>query len=499
MKKSTFLFLLVLSTSILHSQSSYFNITESEGYKDSNKTSSVKTVYVTSTDEIVTASTGKNKLIFDVYDSNANKVFNTSTVLDSKEEVVGHLEHNDLLKVFTVFKPSKTEREIRCHVFDVKNQSHQFVELFKTSVEKTAALFSGQNKRQTNFATSPSGNYFAVATDNIKKNSNSYSIHVYDSRTMKLAYQQTFFENPENFFKSFDMVIDDSGAVYSVGKEYAEGRAERTEDDSPNYSIVLNKTIKSGSISNRIELAEDQHIADLKIVQKEDQLHLYGFYSTKVAGRISGLNKFIVDKDKINVIETKQTKLPESVLADIYKSEKVESKKDKELNNYYLDHVIEDEDGNTTLLAEQFYVTQTYMYNEYGGYWTTTFHYNNILVLSLDNKGDLKWGRSIFKASNAPSYNAFVADKRLHVLFNTGKSLKEKEDGRVKAKRGWLEATALFDYVYQENGEVTQEKLRENKGRDIYHPYNGFFQNDRFIMLTASNNQKKVMLLEAKK
>ncbi|UII77274.1 hypothetical protein LV716_05745 [Flagellimonas sp. HMM57] len=499
MKKTTTHFLLLISFQLLYSQSTYFDITESEAFPDTNKISSIETAYIASSGEIATASTGKNKLAFDVYDSNANSVFNAVIVLNKKEEIVGRLEHNDLLKIFTVFAPKKTEREIRCYVFDIQKRSYQFVELFKTTVEKKQVLFSGQNKRQTNFATSPNGTFFAVATDNIKKNSNSYNIHVYSSKTMELVYQQTFFENPEKFFKSFDMVIDDLGTVFSIGKEYEEGRDERRVDEIPNYSIVINKTSESETFSNRIQLNESQHIADLKIIQKENQLHLYGFYSTKVAGRISGLSKFIVEKDEINIIETEQTKLPESVLADIYSSKRIESKKDKELNNYYLDYVIEDERGNITLLAEQFYTTQVYINNgQYGGYWMTTFHYNNILILSIDNHGKLKWGRSIFKVSDAPSYNAFVLDKRLHILFNAGKNLKEKEDGRIKAKKGWLQSTALFDYSYNENGEVTQEKLRENKGRDIYHPYSGSFQNNRFIMLNASNFNKKVMLLEAK-
>ena len=46
-------------------------------------------------------------------------------------------------------------------------------------------MFSGQNKRQTNFSISPDNKFIAIATDNIKKNSNSYDIHVFDSETLK--------------------------------------------------------------------------------------------------------------------------------------------------------------------------------------------------------------------------------------------------------------------------------------------------------------------------
>ncbi|WP_431128993.1 hypothetical protein [Flagellimonas flava] len=492
-------FLVFLNLSLLAtSQSTYFNITETPGYQDTNKASAVKAVHTTSDGEIAIASVGKKKLMFDVYDDKANRVFNQFTLLEKKESVVDHIAHDNLLKVFTIYKPTKTEREIRCRILDVENKTLEQVELFKAVVEKKQALFSGQNKRQTHFAVSPNGNYFAIATDNVKKTANSYNVRVYDSHNMELVYTKAFFENPEKFFKSFDMTLSDEGSVFTVGKEYKDGRAER-QGENPNYDIVLHKISEENSISSRIGLDSNQHIDDLKIVNKTSHLDLYGFYSETRAGRITGLSKITVDKENIDKADIKLSKLPESVLTDLYSAKRAEVKKDKDLAQYLLDYVIEDDEGNTTLLAEQFYVTQTYVSNgQYGGYMMTVLHYDNILVLRLDNNGDVQWGRSIFKVASAPSYNAFMVKDKLHVMFNTGK-VKTKTDGRVKAKTGIFQKTALYDYVYSIDGEVVQEKIRDNSGiNDIYHPYNGSYQDEKFIMLNASNENKKVMLLEAK-
>ena len=304
----------------------------------------------------------------------------------------------------------------------------------------------------------------AIATDNIKKNANSYNVYVYDAKTLQLSYEKKYFENPDSFFKSFDMSIDDNGDIYAVGKEYKEGKREK-KGENPNYNIVLHKISAANVASNRIELNENQHIADLKIIPKANSIHLYGFYSKEYAGKISGLNKITVNKNNLQEYNMQQTSLPETVLTDLYTVEKAENKKDKDLTNYYLDYVIEDEQGNITLLAEKFYLTQTYVSNGIngGGHWVTHYHYDNILVIRINSAGNLVWGRSIFKKAGYPSYNAFMVDDNLHVLLNTGK-LKTKKDGRVKAKTGWLQSTALFDYIYNKNGEVTQEKIKENKG-----------------------------------
>ena len=134
-----------------------------------------------------------------------------------------------------------------------------------------------------------------------------------------------------------------------------------------------------------------------------------------------------------------------------------------------------------------------------GGTTTTTFHYDDILVLKFDGNGELAWGRSIFKRSNAPSYNVFLLDDQLHLILNSGKNFKEKDDGRTKVSKGWFESSSLYDIVFEENGKISYDKIQDNKGQEYYLPaYGAFTSDDSFIMINKSrstSNNRKLMLL----
>lgn len=211
------LFLFVLNA---NAQSSYFNVKESQKYKDQFSAATVLSVNTGEDNHTVIARSSKANLVFETFDDKVQgkKVLNTT--LERKEVFEGELFYDNKVMIFTVHSPSKVERIVNCHIYHLDTHTHEKVELFKTSVTKNGTLFSGQNKRQTNFAISPDKNFIAIATDNIKKTSNSYLIHVFDAKTLKLKYSKNYYANPEKFFRSSDMKVDNQGNAYSIGKEY---------------------------------------------------------------------------------------------------------------------------------------------------------------------------------------------------------------------------------------------------------------------------------------
>lgn len=479
-------------------QSSYFNVKESQKYKNQYISTTVLSVNTNESNYTVIARSAMNNLIFETFDENAQGKKILINPLERKEVFVGKLFYDNKVKIFTVHSPSKLDRILNCHIYDVENNIYKKIELFKTTVKKKNSLFSGRNKRQTNFAISPNENFIAIATDDIKKNSNSYLIHVFNAQSLKLIYSKKYYSNPEKYFKFSDMVVDNQGKVYSIGKEYFEGKREKKANKA-NYSFILSKINEDKVNTKRIELDENEYIQDLKMTFKGNSLNLIGFYSEKNEYGIKGVGQFKINVSDLTILNKKKSKLPIEIYEEIYGKYNAENKKDRELTSFDLDYILEDEDGNTFLIAEEFFITQTYMPNGMnGGYSVTTYHYDDILIIKFNSDGDLIWGRSIFKRSNSPSYNTFIKDGKLHVVLNSGKDLTKKQDGRLKVSKGWFESTALYDFVYDEEGNVVHEKIQDNKGKPKYIPYRGNYKNGKFVMYNHSKESKQLMIMESK-
>ncbi len=491
---------LLLCTSYAVSQSTTkLKVSESEEYKDKVKSDDILAIHTSNSGETVIARNNKKKFLLDIFDTSQKKIYNKIIESSKKETYVGDLYSNNELKLFTVFAPNKNDRVLNCHILNLETKAYKKVTVFNATVEKKQSLFGSRRRHNTNFALSPDGKYFAIATDNITKKRNAYTIHVYNSETLKIEYTKSYQEDEKNRFNHNDLFIENDKTVYSLGKLFTTGTNQKKINGDANYQFVLNKITKSAVSDLKISL-EDDHIQSLNISVNNDKLHLLGFYSEKNINRLKGGCDFIVDTNSLTIAGKKTNVLPKQVYEDLYSYRKAnrKKKKEKELSNFDIDYVLNDSQGNTYLIAEEFYVTQTYIQNGVngGGYWQTIFHYDDLLILKFNTSGDLDWGRSVFKRANTPSYNAFLKDDKLHVILNSGKNLSEKNDGRTKVSQGWFESSSLYDFEYSANGDVSYNKIQDNKGNAFYFPYYGTYDASKFIMMSSGRKKKTFMILE---
>ena len=495
MKKLFFFICTFVLTFTFAQNTSSLTFKESAEYRDEVKTNNILSIHTTTSGQTGIIRDSKKNILFDIFDKDLNKVFSKVVESSKKETFVGELFFNDEIKFFTEYASNKTERTIYCHIFNIKEQSLKKVTLFETTVNKNESLFWGKKKRLTNIAISPDGNYVAISTDDIKKDVNSYTIRVFNANTLDIVYTKAYQEDAERYYEHNDMSVDNEATVYSLGKLFLEGRKQKKKGEA-NYEFILNRITENENKQLNIKLDED-HIQSLNISSINNEIHLLGFFSEKRAGRIKGGCNFIIDTDQFTVKEKRAFNLPGQVYEDLYGYRKAKRKDDKELSGFGVDYVLFDSQGNTYILAEEFYITSQYIYNgNMGGYWSYTYHYDDILILKFSAAGELSWGRSIFKRATSPSYNAFIKDDKLHVILNSGKNLSEKEDGRTKASKGWFESTALFDFVYTADGEVSYDKIQDNKGKTMYIPFYGTFENDSFIMMSDGRTKKQFMILQ---
>lgn len=497
MKKLLFYLCVTMSSIVIAQTNTSLTVKESEEYRDKTRIHEILSIHTTKSGQTGVIRKAKRNIQLDVFNADMKRIFSKTIDHHKKETFVGEIFHDNEIKFFTVFSPKKRERILYCHIFDLENKTHKKVKLFETTVEKKRSLFFAKNKRQTGFAISPDGNYFVINTDNYKKNINSYTIRVFDASSLELVYQRAYQTHEDHYFEPNDLLIDNSKTVYTLGKSFLKGKSQKKNDEA-NYQFILNKITKDRTSLLKINL-EDELVQSLVLSDVDNTLHLLGFYAEKNVGRIKGGCDFIVDTSNFSIVGKKKHELPKSVYDDLYnyRASKRKKKKKKELSNFSVDYVLRDDLGNTFLIAEEFYITQTYIMNgNMGGTFVTTFHYDDVLILKFDINGELNWGRSIFKRANAPSYNAFIKDGKLQVILNSGKNLTKKKDGRTKVSQGWFESSALYNISFTKDGKVTYEKIQDNKGKTYYLPFYGTYENDTFIMPSTTKKRKRFMILK---
>jgi len=499
MKKLLLLCLLIISNISLAQSTTNLRVSQSEEYKDKVKSIDVIAIYTSEAGETVIARNGKKDFLLDIFDTNLNKTFSKVIESNKNEKHVGDLFYNNQFKLFTVYAPKKDERILYCHTLDLTSKSYKKTIIFETTVENKQSLFGSRRNHNTSFALSPNGNYYAIATDNIRKNKNSYTLRVFDSETGNLIYTKTYQESQKRTFEHNDLYIDDDTNVYSLGKLFLNSKSSNKKlNGDAHYQFVLNKITKDGVTELLLDL-NDEHIQSLSISQTNNQLNLLGFYSELYVGRIKGGCNFVIDTDNFSVKSKKTLSLPKQVYEDLYgyRTAERKNKKKKELRNFEIDYVLTDSKGGTFLIAEEFYITQQYVQTgTTGGYYTTVYHYDDILILKFSPNGDLDWGRSVFKRSKEPSYNAFIKDDQLHIILNSGKNLNEKNDGRTKVSKSFFESSSLYDFEYAANGDVSYNKIQDNRGNEFYLPYYGTYDTNKFIMMSSGKRKKVFMILE---
>lgn len=503
--------LFIIVFNVTHAQeNTSLKVRETQAYPETKSAKDIMAIHTDSDGNTITIRKGLRIVNIDVFDNNFKKTANRFIKISRKEEVIGEFYVNNTVNILTVFKPKKQTRIVNCYYF---NNNKGYVEkkiLFESTVEKKKNLFRAGNKRETNFAVSPNEKYFVINTDNIKKNINSYTVRVFNTETLELIYSKAYQTHEDKYFEPNDLFIDSDKNVYTLGKSFLKGKAQKKEKKA-NYRFVLNKI--NSETENTLDISlTDEHIQSLRINEFGNKFHLIGFYSNKKSFLVKGYCDFIIDtKNELKIIDKIKDELPQSVYDDLYGTSSDIRNNKRELSGYEIDHILTDSQGNSYIVSEEFYTTYRHMpmgqfggtvgqfggtMGQFGRAMRTVYHYDDIFVLKINPEGKLIWGRSIFKRANSPSYNVFLKNDELYVLLNSGKKLLKKQDGRTKVSQGFFESSALYNIIFKVNGDMVYEKIQNNKNKTNFLPFYGTYESNRFIMPNDTFNNRRFMILE---
>lgn len=495
-----FIFLFLISNSLMYSQSTFFNVSETEPFKDVKYSTTILDVHNFEEGEVLVIRESKKLFLVNDFSKDHVLLNNIEIKKEKKESYLGSYATDEGITFFSSLKTSKTEIELYAHTYNYESQKASKKLLYSVTERGKKSKFKlfKRQKHQVSFRVSPNGDYVAFTVDNINNKANSQGVRVYDTQLNEL-YSRSYELNEKKVFAFDDFVITNDAAVICAGFTHITDK-KRKKDSKSNYDYTLYKITKDQLTSKQIELG-DNYVNEVRFSQTENSIRMLGFYSERSSNGMKGGVSYLLNGSDINTVSFKETPFPAEVYQDIYREKKAVRKKDKqkELKRYYLDYSLTDDEGNGYLVAEQFYTTTRSVSTGNGGFYTETiYHYANILILKFNVEGTLVWGRTILKHDLFPSYQPFVAGNRLHILLNSGKNVGEKSDGRKKLKKGLFEKLSLFDISFDPaTGDQKMESLREGR-KGAYQPNLGSYGFDSFVMTNFSKNKKQFFILTKK-
>lgn len=504
--RSVFILLLLVLGTTINAQSNYFTVEETAPFKDVKGVSPVSGMFQLDSGETVIVRPFKKEVVVSVFDESYNAVRNIELEINKRESLLGTAVNGDKVFIFTSDKTDKKVVDVYAATYSAGQSSIVKKKLFSEATGRrrgeswlSGYSFVGARRYNENFRVSPNGKYIAFALSNIKDKKFSAAVRVFDN-DYNVVYDKNYIDNIDSFFQFDDFVVTDDATVITAGKEYIKGWADR-KNKKANYKYVIHKVAQDNAEKSVVDLGE-HFVKEIRFSQFNDEIKMLGFYSDRNSYRMKGGISYTLKNQSINDIEVTSSVFPEQVFQDLYPKGKAErsKKNEKELRNFALDYILTDDQGNSYLTAEEFYITTVTTNNGAAGFVTTTiYHYDDILLVKFNPAGKIEWGRSIFKKATSPSYQPIEIDGQLHVLLNTGKNIADKSNDRKKLKRGFLEKSALYDIVYDANGKETYDLIRENGGRkEFFSPWRGSYDLGVFVMPNFSKNKKQFLVLKAK-
>ncbi|WP_440068732.1 hypothetical protein [Tenacibaculum discolor] len=509
MKKSILLCFLTIFTLRLSSQEDLMSVSlDKSGVFKERKTSILNTIYKDELNNLYTIRTleSERSLLIDVFDSKFNKINSFEHKIERKHRIPGGFFKQERLGFVEYYKNNR-ENKIEAFLYTSLKDKLEFSKkkIFEVTLDRypsfLESVFSASKIDRNfrgNMSFSKSGNYNVFNIDSSDKKNEHHSIKVFDESFNKLWEKEFELPYKDKRFKLQEVKVSDNGEVFILGKVYPKEKKEK----GGNYYYELFKIVEGNVSSTKISV-EDHFVATLELdLTQENKLSCIGFYSNVNENRFKGVCSFILNAKNINIENIAFSPFTEQFLKDKYGESK-----DKELRNVKFKDISYPKDGGMIITAEEFFITTTYVHNQYGGYRSISYNFDDIIVLRLDREGELKWARNINKAQTSNyfsdplmSFGTAQYNNDKYIILNAHKKMGELSGGRIKFRENFLWKTTknntnLYIAKLDSSGNIVYKSLLSNKDEET--PFNCRFieqVSDNELILYGQRKNKKQFL-----
>ena len=201
----------------------------------------------------------------------------------------------------------------------------------------------------------------------------------------------------------------------------------------------------------------------------EDKLTCIGFYSDRKDYRFKGISYFELDPITLAIRKSKYNPFTEQFIIDKYGKSK-----DKELKNLSFRGIMITQQNEIVFNAEEYYMTSQYqMMPNGGGYWTYTYHYDDIVSAKIATDGNIIWARNINKRQATSgddsyiSYTSTIKGNDTYFFINTGEKVKKLSNDRIQFGQTSTKKSNLNVIRITPDGNFDFQEILDDKDSEV--------------------------------
>lgn len=369
-------------------------------------------------------------------------------------------------------------------------------------------------------------NSFSIAIDFMSiNNSEALKLFLFDNQLTKKT-DRVFIKKTADrkyIFQNIDL-SKDGNTLYLLAKSFS--KEAKSKNEGGKYQYELTKFEGEKEVSKTFEIGY-QFVGSLKTIFFKEKLVCIGFYSEIKDKYFGGISYFEIDPNNLEVRFSKFSPFTEQFLTDKYGI--VE---DKELKFLKFKNILITAENEIILNAEEAYATSSgggfavgmggtgtggmnvggfnYGGMNYGGvnyggmsggmyfggiYDHTYNHFDDIVSIKVNAKGDLIWARNINKKQNGSSsltsYTPVLdATNNVFFFFNAKEKIKEISNNRIQFKGiGNLNVIRI-----NPNGDFEYQKILDDDENDVpFMVSNGIKSGNSVFFLGRKGSNKQLL------